>query len=409
MDKPEGEGSKPTEESGNRSQDEASKLLQRVADPKNATDDDRAVGGARRKKQKPPKSASHPKMGPWHKVQDQPPVKVRYQTDSSSSSADDSYASNLESSDFSRDNSRERHSSSKKKLHKRSDRRSPAMIPVKSNLDKFLRLTQSLRLYYSGDPKENLKLFLSQLHDHVASHSLNNGEVLASLHYILTGKALQWYLGHLDTFQTFREFRSAITDRFMPEHTQVDRRRAIQNEYMMKNELLGDYIGRMLAANQELVKPIKQGRLLDVILQNMTPVYKTRLATSVMTFATLSSLERAAAKADRDLQSEACSTACKGSTVAAIENKPTQPSQDKGSTRKCFYCFEASHMVRSCDKRKDDRTKGLFRRYVNGPSYLPQQPEKSTAEKTASHNLSEADMTAIAEKVAALMKKSENK
>lgn len=287
--------------------------------------------------------------------------------------------------------------------------------PLVSSQDfhKFMRLLDTLKLSYSGRIEENLKFFLEELKFHASGFKLSDMEMLRSLSYCLKGKANEWYKGRANVFNSFQDFEQALITRFFPKHTQTDLKRALQSTTMSENQLLGDYITQMLAQNQALIKPMKDNKLLDIILQRMSPIYKSRLATSVTAFKSVAALEICAAKADRDVQAE---KVLQGKTqhrlaavtpVASTSSSPQVSSRETARARHCYYCLETSHLANVCPKRQADKAVGVVnwatKRQAGGSSSAPSYGAKPGTSASQSTRMSEEEIAEIVKAVTASM------
>lgn len=153
------------------------------------------------------------------------------------------------------------------------------------------------RISFSGDGQGmHLYDFLSEIRVFQRSEQISDGELLASVVHLLTGRARLWYRAYVDTFNRWEDMVAAMKTEFLPPKHDFKLLMNISNRKQKSSESFGEYLTLMQSWFTHLSTPIDEQRKLCIIEDNMLSKYA--IATSVLDIESLEQLSRVCRRVD---------------------------------------------------------------------------------------------------------------
>lgn len=140
-----------------------------------------------------------------------------------------------------------------------------------SQVGAFLKEARSRGLFFKGRERESLPVFLQKLHVLLDLHHLKESERLTVLGDLLQDAAASWYRVHRDQFKTWASAVTALKEVYIPADHQLQLRVVLYTRYQAEAEKAVHYIASMRSLNADLVKPLEDRELIEVLQSHLHP------------------------------------------------------------------------------------------------------------------------------------------
>lgn len=141
------------------------------------------------------------------------------------------------------------------------------------------RRMEKWHLTFSGDSRQrSLEDFLHKVRRLARMDRINENILLQRIHTILRGEAYDWYLCYSDEFVNWEDFEERIRYMYGNPNKDQGNRQKIYERKQQRNETFLAFKMELERLNKLLSTPLDQGRLFEIIWDNMRPHYRSKLA-----------------------------------------------------------------------------------------------------------------------------------
>lgn len=135
------------------------------------------------------------------------------------------------------------------------------------------------QLKFSGEKDLSLNDFLDQAEMLARSEGFTDEDLFASILHLLSGRAYAWYREVYSTLYSWRQFKQAIRQEFLPEDYEYLLRWEIDNRVQGKDETFGSYLTAMKGLFKCLERPMSEIDQLYAVRKGLHYSYAMSLAT----------------------------------------------------------------------------------------------------------------------------------
>lgn len=135
----------------------------------------------------------------------------------------------------------------------------------------------------SFDGENDLNDFLSKVEMYTKFESTPDNELISSIGYLFSKRALSWYRVHYKNFRSWYELKSALIEEFLPSHSDFQIFNQINSRFQAKNESFGEYLSAMQILFSYMSDPPNASHQLQLIRRNMDTTYMFALSTQEIT------------------------------------------------------------------------------------------------------------------------------
>lgn len=141
------------------------------------------------------------------------------------------------------------------------------------------RRMEKWHLTFSGDSRQrSLEDFLHKVRRLARMDRIEEHVLLQRIHTILRGEAYDWYLCYSDEFLNWGDFEERIRYMYGNPNKDQGNRQKIYERKQQRNETFLAFKMELERLNKLLSTPLDQGRLFEIIWDNMRPHYRSKLA-----------------------------------------------------------------------------------------------------------------------------------
>lgn len=141
------------------------------------------------------------------------------------------------------------------------------------------RRMEKWHLTFNGDSRQrSLEDFLHKVQRLAHMDRIGKDILLQRIHTILRGEAYDWYLCYSDEFRNWEDFEERIRYMYGNPNKDQGNRQRIYERKQQRNETFLAFKMEIERLNKLLSTPLDQGRLFEIIWDNMRPHYRSKLA-----------------------------------------------------------------------------------------------------------------------------------
>lgn len=149
-----------------------------------------------------------------------------------------------------------------------------------SNRRKMIPVHQ-WKIHFDGD--NDLNDFLSKVDMFAKFEQTPDHELLSTIGYLFSKRALSWYRIHYREFTSWEQLKIALTEEFLPAHSNYKILHQIDHRWQGKAESFSEYLSAMQMLFSYMPSPPTEEYRLYLIRKNMDPTYAVALSTQMIT------------------------------------------------------------------------------------------------------------------------------
>lgn len=168
---------------------------------------------------------------------------------------------------------------SRRGSERRSSSRERNRVAGESEIITADRRMEKWHISFNGDTRQrSLEDFLHKVNKLARMDHIGDDMLLQRIHTILRGEAYDWFLCYSDEFRDWKHFEERIRYMYGNPNRDQGNRQKIYERKQQRNETFLSFKMDVERLNKQLSSPLEQGRLFEIIWDNMRPHYRSKLA-----------------------------------------------------------------------------------------------------------------------------------